>query len=211
MAPELQSEIFKELSQEDVKYSLIVDESTDVSCQKHLCVCVRYFSISANDMKTVFLGLIPVTSTTGEDLFQAISKFMADRDIKLVNCIGFASDDASNMVGAHNSVWSRLKAAAPQCILSKCVCHSLALCAQHAFGKLPSNLEYMLHEIPKWFRNSNLRREEYQAVFDVMRGEDDDVQPTPYGTKMSEDKVACEGKSHVKHTDEPRYTDGVSQ
>ena len=75
------------------------------------------------------------------------------------------------MVGNNNSVWSRVRAAAPNCVLYKCVCHSLALCIQHACSALPSNIGYMLAEIPSWFTNSNLRREAFIALFATMNGE----------------------------------------
>jgi hypothetical protein len=50
----------------------------------------------------------------------------------------------------------------------KCICHSLALCIQHAVSKLPSNIGFLLSEIPSWFRHSELRREAYQELFRVM-------------------------------------------
>lgn len=97
------------------------------------------------------------------------------------------------MVGSKNSVWSRLKLAAPKCVLARCVCHSLALCAKHAFKKLPSNLEFMLQEIPKWFKHSALRRAEYAEVYDVMN-EDLDDDPKPYATSMSRTRWLVRGK-----------------
>lgn len=42
----------------------IIDESTDIACIKHLCICIHYHSTSHNSITTKFLGLIPVTSTT---------------------------------------------------------------------------------------------------------------------------------------------------
>lgn len=75
------------------------------------------------------------------------------------------------MYVVHTTVLSRLKKVALGVIFIKCTCHSLALCAEHAFKKLPSNLEYILGEIARWFRCSTLRREEFLQFFHVMNDE----------------------------------------
>lgn len=51
-----------------MKYAIIIDESTDISIQKHLCILVRFFNESKNEISTGFLGLIPVREATGEKL-----------------------------------------------------------------------------------------------------------------------------------------------
>jgi hypothetical protein len=50
----------------------------------------------------------------------------------------------------------------------KCICHSLALCIQYAVFKLPSNIGFLLSEIPNWFCHSELRREAYKELFRVI-------------------------------------------
>ena len=131
------------------KYCVIVDESTDVSCSKLLCVVIRYYSKSEKRIVTSFLSLIPVVKATGNDLFEALKSCLEESGLDLTNCIGYASDGASVMVGKHNSVWSRIKEASPNCIVIKCICHSLALCIKRAFDKMPANLGFMLTESPK--------------------------------------------------------------
>ena len=86
----------------------------------------------------------------------------------LANCSSFATDGASSMVGCNNSVRSTLKAVCPFCVQLKCICHSLALCIQYAASKLPSNIGFLLSEIPHWFHHSELRREAYKQLFRVM-------------------------------------------
>lgn len=131
-------------------------------------------------MKTEFLSLLQITSATGEALFKVISDLFAEIDVSLANCIGFASDGANNVCGVHNSVLSRLKQVTPHVIFVKCTCHSLALCAEHAFKKLPSNLEFLLAEVARWFKCSTLRREEFKQIFKVMN--DELLQPSRFIT-----------------------------
>ena len=125
--------VAKSLTEElkkDVKgqpFSLMVDESTDCSSEKLLCVCIRYFSDAKAEIVTAFLSLIPVNRTTGEALFDPVKKCLEEYKLDLCQCIGFASDGANNMIGERNSLWSRIKESNPNCIQLKCICHSLAL------------------------------------------------------------------------------------
>jgi hypothetical protein len=120
------------------------------------------------EIVTGFIGLIPVQETTGGNIFNLIDEEIKRCDQSLANCIDFATDGASDMVGCNNSVWSRLKAVSPFSVQLKCICHSLALCIQYAVSKLPSNIGFLLSEIPIWFRHSELIREAYKELHRVM-------------------------------------------
>ena len=141
---------------------------------------MKFFSTKENILKTEFLTLLQITSATGESIFKAIGDFFANIKVDLANCIGFGSDGASNVRGAHNFVLSCLKNISPGITFIKCTCHSLALCAEYAFKKLPSNLDYMLAEVARWFKCSTLRREDFQAVFNAMN--DEYIHPTKFIT-----------------------------
>ena len=54
------------------RFALIVDESTDISVQKYLCVLVRYFGDKKLAITTELLGLVPFLETNEEANFQAI-------------------------------------------------------------------------------------------------------------------------------------------
>lgn len=49
-------------------YSIIIDESTDVSVTKYLCMCVKYFDTTENRMLTDFFGLLEIERATANDL-----------------------------------------------------------------------------------------------------------------------------------------------
>ena len=105
------------------KYSILLDESTDVSTAKHLCICILYFSEKVKAIQTALLSLIPVVRTPGESLFSALKSCLEEFDLPLSDCIGLGSDGAANMVNAKNSVWSRVKLESPNCVLFKWICH----------------------------------------------------------------------------------------
>ena len=150
------------------KFSIIVDESTDVACGKHMAVMVRFYHELQKKLATEFLELVPVHECDSQALFTAIKGAVEDIGLTLSDCVGYGSDGASAMVGNHNSVWTRVKEESPNCIQMRCICHSLALCVQSAFEVLPSSIGFMLSEIPKWFKKSNLRRGDFESLFNVM-------------------------------------------
>ena len=147
-------------------FTLSGDESTDIST--HMCTIVRFLNDRRKEIVTGFIGLIPVQEATGENILNLIDKEIKRCGQSLDNCIAFAMDGASNMVGCNNSVWSRLKVVSPFCVQLKCNCHSLALYIQYAVSKLPSNIGFLVSEIPNWFRHSELRQEAYKELFSMM-------------------------------------------
>lgn len=171
MSPALKQELKKDLQGE--KFALLVDESTDVGTVKYLCITIRYCSKKEKRIVTELVGLFPVSDATGEALFNVIKTAVTDLDLELGNCTGFASDGASVMTGVKNSVWTRIQQESPDCVQVKCICHSLALCVQHAFEKLPSSLGFLVSEIPKWFSKSTIRRAAYTHLFSIMDPNED--------------------------------------
>ncbi len=91
--------------------------------------------------------------------------------------IELGTDGASNLCGAHNSVYTKIREHAPHCVLVKCICHSLSLCGKDAFGELPPNLSFLLSEISKWFKFSSLRRSDYDKLFHVMNANIPNLDP----------------------------------
>ena len=183
--------------QVDVKdkgFAVLIDETTDVAAKKNLCICIRYFSESSATIETAYVDMVEVVDATGESLFQAMKSALENIGLNIEQCFGFASDGASTMMGERNSVWSRMQAASPNCTKMKCICHSLALCTQHAFEKLPSNLGFHLKEIPKWFSKSVTRRESFKQLLSVMDpNEEGAAKPLPF-QKMSATRWLVRGK-----------------
>lgn len=150
-------------------YSLIIDESTDISVMKYLCVCVRYFSISLKRPMTAFLGIIEiVVEASAVNLSDLLNQFLNKLGLNIKNLIGLGTDGASNLCGKNHSVYTILKEQAPSLQLIKCVAHSLHLCSSKAAAKLPSQLDFLAQETYNWFSNSPLRQAVYHKIFDLI-------------------------------------------
>ena len=94
-----------------------------------------------------FLDIPVCNVATGETLFQALATALETRAIPWENCIGFASDSASVMVGRCNSVLSRIRARHPDVFSLGRVFHLAALCAAAALKKLPVTIDGLLIDI----------------------------------------------------------------
>lgn len=158
------------------KFSLIIDESTDISSVKTLCICVRFFHPKTCKVDTLFWKLIQIFSddepekanegATSQRLYEEIIKILSQNNIPLQNMIGFASDGCNTMFGSKNSVATKLANDIPGLMLQKCMCHSLHLCASEACKKLPRRCEDLARNIYGFFKNSAKR----QAMFKEFQG-----------------------------------------
>lgn len=167
------------------QFSVLTDESTDISCTKTACILVRYFDFDDSEVKTRFWNLAnvfdhssdsndtnfaDVANATAQNLFEAITKSCEEYDIPLENFIGFASDGANTMMGAQNSVASRFRAQCPGITIIKCICHSLHLVASDACKQLPRHCEDLARDVFNFFSTSSKRQAElknFQMFFDV--------------------------------------------
>ncbi|KAK5642665.1 hypothetical protein RI129_008832 [Pyrocoelia pectoralis] len=149
-------------------YSLIIDESTDVSVNKYLAICVRYFNGTSLTVTNDFLGLVEVERATAVDLHALLINFLQKIGLPLQNMIALGTDGGANLCGRNNSVFTLLQNDVPNLILLKCICHSIHLCSSKASSELPSCLDFLCREIYNWFSNSPLRKIEYRKIYDLI-------------------------------------------
>lgn len=151
------------------KFSILTDESTDISSTKSSCILVRYFDGQQNkvisafwDLRQVYANDGSVTSANAEHLYTGIITSLTEKSILLDNVIGFASDGCNVMMGEHNSVASRFRENFNGIFILKCVCHSLALCASEACRQLPRSAEDLARNIFNFFHASSKRLTAFQ-------------------------------------------------
>lgn len=144
------------------KFSLIVDESTDISSIKHLCLVVRYAN-QQNKIEDHFFTLIPLLSSDATTLYNKIIAEFKKYEIPYKeNLIGFASDGANVMMGGQHSLMIMLKNDIPSLFTMKCICHSFHLCASYACMKIPNTVESLIRDIYNFFSSSPKRQLEFR-------------------------------------------------
>lgn len=159
MVEKMQSQIF----------SLIIDETTDISTEKCLVIVVRQFDTLKGKTKDAFFKLVQPPDGTGESISNTLLSTLEENNIPLKNFIGISTDNASSMVGRHSGVSTLLKRKLPQIFHIGCVCHSINLINSSSLKCVPIEVENLLRNIFNYFKSSKRQSDfqELQSIFDV--------------------------------------------
>ena len=105
-------------------------------------------------------------------MFEALDKVMEEHEIPWENVVGYASDTANVMVGAHNSVLSRIRDKQPKVFSLGYLYHLANLRSVAALKTLPVSIDSLLIDVFYHFKYSAKRWErfsEIQAEFEDIR------------------------------------------
>lgn len=166
IAPNLLIDLIKDVG--EMPYSLIVDESTDVSTVKYICLCIKYYNENQSRIVTDFLGLLEINRADADTLYEVVRKFIDEIKLPLSNMTGIGTDGGSNLCGKNHSLYTLLKKDVPSLQLIKCICHALNLAASKASEEFPASFEFLCREIYNWFAVSAKRRFEYKTLWDTL-------------------------------------------
>jgi len=109
-------------------YSIIIDEATDISKQKHLAIVVQMW----DEVEGIVCKLFCLKECSIDSSAEALYKILESEIISTnfaKNLIGLVTDGAPVMNGNFNSVKSRLTKDYPQLWYLWCICHCLNLAA----------------------------------------------------------------------------------
>ena len=167
---------FQELLKNDIGdswYSVLVDESTDITVTKQLGVCILYYSKNKECPVSTFLKLLEIDSGDAKTIVKGVKVILADFGLDLQKMRGIGSDNASVMVGKDNGVYALLKREIPHLILIPCACHSIQLALSHSCKEeLPAHLEFIFSETHNWFHRSSIRQKCYNELYNTLYDED---------------------------------------
>ena len=109
----------------------MADECTDVTTIEELPI----FCHSVEDGQPVedILETVPLKATDTKTIYNALIKFMKDKNIQISKLVGMGFDGAANFSGEHNGVQSLLKKNSPHAVFctlplplaSTCLCSSI--------------------------------------------------------------------------------------
>lgn len=113
-------------------FSILVDETADISGYEQMSLCVRYTKQSETCyiVKEDFLGFFRLEQTTGEYISNSIITLLRQLGLDCKNMVGQGYDGASAMKGSFKGVQACIKKEYPQALYVHCCSHSfnLALC-----------------------------------------------------------------------------------
>ncbi|EZA62168.1 hypothetical protein X777_06119 [Ooceraea biroi] len=156
------------------KLSVLIDETTDISDNKIMCILVRYVSpvtkkISTRSLKLLYLD---AADCSASKFFESFKSCLEEEKIPIKNIVGLACDNASVMVGCNNAFMTHLKSEVPELITLNYICHSSALIASKACAKLPSSCEDLIKGVATYISGSAKRCAilvEFQDFFNLER------------------------------------------
>ncbi|KAL5714274.1 hypothetical protein ACHQM5_016258 [Ranunculus cassubicifolius] len=136
IAPKVQRDIINAFATETTKiiledlgssvFSLLVDESRDVSVKEQMAAVIRYVSKSGCVIER-FLGIVHVTETTSASLKSAIDKLLSDHSLSITSLRGQGYDGASNMKGEIGGLKTLILKENESAFYIHCFAHQLQL------------------------------------------------------------------------------------
>ncbi|XP_044586056.1 zinc finger MYM-type protein 6-like [Cotesia glomerata] len=141
------------------KFSIQVDETTDITNDKWMTLMVRYVDPNTLTVNNELLKLLHLDGTDGsaKRLFEQFCDALARLGIPLEQIIGLACDNASVMVGKNNSFKILMTQQIPNLRTLPCICHSLALASKEACSKIPVEVHDFVANIISYINNSPKR------------------------------------------------------
>ncbi|XP_076673658.1 uncharacterized protein LOC143371905 isoform X2 [Andrena cerasifolii] len=147
-------------------FSVLIEETTDVSDRKILWFLIRYFH--KEQTYTYLLDLIRIKECTAENLYKCFLNTLKKYNLPVSNIVGVCADNTNVMLGRENSLISRLLADNEEISVFSCICHYMDLVASEACKHLPSHVEDFLHSILTYFVRSPIQQSLSESMQDFI-------------------------------------------
>ena len=144
------------------KFSLIIDETTDLSTTSQLAILGVFFNEQEFRLEIILIDLVPLPNGTANTIYNTLIGNLKEKGIPMKNIIGFCADTCNVMFGIHHSVAQLLVRDYPWIIAIKCSCHLIHLCSSYASKMLPKSVEDLCRNIFSHFNMSSKRTESFK-------------------------------------------------
>lgn len=140
-------------------YSILADESADISGKEQLSIGVRFFDVDKMIIREEFLGFIVLIAMDAHTIATAIHKFIVNEGLDENKCVGQGYDGCATMAGKVGGVAKLLKEKFHKALYFHCASHRLNLVINDLNAvQLIRNTIYTIKDIIRFFRESCLRR-----------------------------------------------------
>lgn len=141
-------------------YSILCDETTDISTKEQMTICVRYVDNCSFVIREDFLGFVELTSTTGISIRDVLKNELDKVGLSFDFLRGQGYDGGSNMSGRYNGVQALVQQEQPLAFYTHCFNHSLNLCLSKSCGVTPiQNMSSIVGAVSTFFSLSAKRTE----------------------------------------------------
>ncbi|XP_070573799.1 uncharacterized protein C17orf113-like [Ptychodera flava] len=146
-------------------FSLLTDESTDISVSGRLVLYIRSVT-DEFDVRSNFVGNLHLVEKDSSAITDKLCETLKQNGFETTRMVGLGSDGASVMVGHKNGVSAKLKGLNPFLLNVHCIAHRLALCTSQAAATVDYLKEYknILTSLFYYFKASSLRSSRLREV-----------------------------------------------
>ncbi|XP_067118862.1 52 kDa repressor of the inhibitor of the protein kinase-like [Centruroides vittatus] len=154
----LKEDIIKEVKEAEA-YSVLADETADISGTEQLSIGLRYFHEKNNEVQGVFVGFVELKGLDAKSIAQTIDEFLTKEELIPVKCVGLKFDGCSTMSGKEGGVQAILRKKYTKALFFHCSSHKLNLVIND-LNALPEfrNTIGTTKDIISFFRESILTR-----------------------------------------------------
>ena len=147
-------------------FTILADETADVSCTEQVAICIRYTVKDLEDTKYIaqedFVTFLPTRDTTGETLSNIILTQISQWGLDPASIVGQGYDGAGNMSGHTKGAQARISSQYPAAKYVHCKNHSLNLAIIHTCKqRIISNMFTTLREVLYFLTSSPKRLQVY--------------------------------------------------
>lgn len=96
LSPHFENNLKKSIA--DQPYSILIDESTDISVLKFLGVTIMYFDRQIGKIMSTYLSLVEMQACDADAITDAVCKTIKEKGLDITKMVGLGSDNASVMV-----------------------------------------------------------------------------------------------------------------
>lgn len=152
-------EILFEKVRKSEAYSILADETSDMSGKEQLSIGVRFFDQEKMIVREECMGFIELSTLDAKSIADAIDGFIQSHGLDPAKCVGQGYDGASTMSGVHGGVQTILRETYPKALFFHCASHKINLVVNDT-NTVPEirNTIGTIKEIINFFRESVLRR-----------------------------------------------------
>ncbi|XP_056595590.1 52 kDa repressor of the inhibitor of the protein kinase-like [Triplophysa dalaica] len=148
-------------------FTVLADESMDISGTEQMSLCVRYVNEEEENLeiKEDFLGFCPLPKQDAATITSAILNQLTKWGLQITFLRGQGYDGASTMSGKVSGVQKRVKELYPRAMYTHCRSHALNLVVVHGGSDLPlvRNTMSIVEKIAVFFSATGARKDALRA------------------------------------------------
>lgn len=145
--------------------AVLMDETTDVTATKQMCIYVRY--VLKGVVKTPLLGLVDLPQADAHSIVSALFSFFQMLNIPTTKVVAVGSDGASTFTGKDNGVCALMKQSwNPMMTSYHCMAHKLNLASEDAVHSTPCIEQHLeiINSVYVYFSHSSKRTNELENI-----------------------------------------------